>query len=51
LHEQARRLFNPLERVAETVPGNDDAEDIEKEIYFEHCAQTIAEEMPNSENQ
>jgi hypothetical protein len=31
--------------------GNDEVEGIKKETYFEHCAEIIAEEIPNSESE
>jgi hypothetical protein len=48
---QARCLFNPVGRVTKTGPGDDEVEEIEKEIYFEHCPEMISEEMPKSENE
>jgi hypothetical protein len=33
-----------------TRPEDDEVEEIEKEIHFEHRAEIIYEEMPNSED-
>jgi hypothetical protein len=44
-----RCLFSPIEYVAEPVSRGDEVEEVEKDVYFEHCAEIIAEEMADCE--
>jgi hypothetical protein len=45
--EQAIYLVNKVGPVMETEAGDDEV----KEIHFEHCAEIIVQEMPNSDNE
>jgi hypothetical protein len=47
--QQAKCLFNPIEGVAESVPTDEEIEEIEKESNFNYYPEIVIEAMPNSE--